>query len=460
MQVLGSLGDYPAPPDAMWKIGTGEPFFYSDGEFSFAVPRGRVQVTVERGMEYVPWRRTIDIDEPGDVPVKIELERWCDPAAEGWHPGNLHLHYKEFEDDPDRRIMYDSRVEDLRVTALSYVKRWDMKYASNKYAPGMLRKFTDDRHYVECGEETRHYMVADYTYGFGHVMLLNLRNVVEPAGRGLLIDQFAPEYPPISYACDDTHRQGGMVIWCHNGHGIECSVASILGKVDALSLWDVYWEELAYDAWYRLLNCGIRLPASTGSDWFLCSGNRVYTKSQPEFDYKSWFQALKDGRSFITNGPIVDIAADGHNIGDTVQISPGSSTTARVTWTSHYPVHKVEVISNGRPVHAEEFPEGSTSGAFECSVAVTGDGWIAARIGSDSRDSFAHSIWAHTSPIYLDAGGAVTPERRESADLIVRQIEDSITWLLEDGKFHTDQQREEVFALFREAQERYRQLVK
>ena len=45
--------------------------------------------------------------------------------------------------------------------------------------------------------------------------------------------------PPTSYACDDTHRQGGEVIWCHNGHGIECSVAAILGKVDALSLWDV-----------------------------------------------------------------------------------------------------------------------------------------------------------------------------------------------------------------------------
>ena len=459
VQVLGALGDQPAPTGAMWKIGTGQAFFYSDGEFSIIVPRGRVQVTVERGTEYTPWRRTIDFDEPGETVIDVELRRWCNPAAQGWHPGNLHLHYKEFEDDPDRRILYDSRVEDLRVTALSYVKRWDLKYASNKYAPGVLEDFTDARHYVECGEETRHYMGSDHVYGFGHVMLLNLRNVVEPAGRGLLVDDFAPEYPPISYACDDTHRQGGIVIWCHNGHGIECSVAAILGKVDALSLWDVYWEDLAYDAWYRLLDCGVKLPASTGSDWFLCSGNRVYTKTQPEFDPDSWFQALRDGKTFITNGPMLDLSAGEASIGDTVQVERGETVSVIVNWTSHYPIHKVEVISNGKTVHSKDFPQGSVKGSLECEVTAQGDGWVAARLGSDSRDSFDHAVWAHTSPVYVDTGGFSTAERRESAALIVQEIEDSISWLLADGKFITDQQRDEVVDLFRKGQDRYRRLT-
>ena len=208
VQIIGTEGAPIAPPDAMWKIGTGEPFFYSNGEFTLNVPRGRVQVTVERGTEYIPWRRTLEFNEPGHVEHVIELERWCDPAADGWHPGNLHLHYKETEDDPDRRIMYDSRIEDLRVTALSYVKRWDLPYASNRYAPGVLKKFTDARHHIQCGEETRHYFGGDHLYGFGHVMLLDLRNVVIPPGRGFLVDAFAAEYPPISYACDDTHQSG------------------------------------------------------------------------------------------------------------------------------------------------------------------------------------------------------------------------------------------------------------
>ena len=126
--------------------------------------------------------------------------------------------------------------------------------------------------------------------------------------------------------------------------------------MDALSLWDVYWEDLEYDAWYGLLNCGIKLPASTGSDWFLCSANRVYTKTQPEFEYTSWMQALRDGKTFITNGPMLGIDVDGSSVGDTVQASSGGRVTVDVDWTSHYPIHRVEVVANGRPVHVEGLP--------------------------------------------------------------------------------------------------------
>ena len=53
VQVLGPAGDQLAPVGAMWKVGTGEPFFYSDGEFTLQVPRGSVQVRVERGTEFM-----------------------------------------------------------------------------------------------------------------------------------------------------------------------------------------------------------------------------------------------------------------------------------------------------------------------------------------------------------------------------------------------------------------------
>ncbi len=287
VQVIGPGGDTLAPPDAMWKVGPGEPFFYSDGEFSLTVPRGRVQVLVERGTEYTPWRKTVDANKSGTVALDVELDRWADLPEKGWHPGNTHIHYDEKEGDPDRRLRYDSRVEDLRMTAVSILKRWDLNYASNKYPPGMLNEFTDTHHYVQQGEETRHNVEDGWKMGYGHVMLLNLRNFADPISRGLLVDRFDPDYPPLSYACDDTRRQGGLVIWCHNGRGMEAPVAAALGKVDAMNLFDPWWNDVEYDLWYRMLNTGARLPASTGSDWFLCSGNRVYTHSDGPFDYES-----------------------------------------------------------------------------------------------------------------------------------------------------------------------------
>ena len=481
VQVLPPHGEALAPEDALWKVGTGEPFFYSDGEFSLTVPRGRVQVVVERGTEYTPWRHTIELGESDTASLDIELQRWCEPASQGWHPGNTHLHYKFKKEtvDVDRRLWYDSRCEDLRMTATSYVKRWDHTYESNKYPPGKLNEFTDDNHYVQHGEETRNNMGglrpdglrlttkststgvelgAHHTYGYGHLMLLNLRNVVKPGSRGLLVDSYDPDYPPLSYACDDAKQQGGIAIWAHNGHGLECPVASILGKVDAINLWDTYWEDLEYDVWYRLLNCGIRLPASTGSDWYLCSANRVYTKSQPKFEYESWLQALRDGKTFITNGPILGLNVDGSEIGDTVEVKPGSSVTVNVKWESHYAVHNVEIVANGGVVHAENFPEGSTNGSFEYQMPVNADGWIAARIGSNSRDSFAQTIWAHTSPVYVNAGGIAPPERIRDSAIFVQHINDSLTWLESSARFYTDQQRKEVFDLFRQAQDLYRKL--
>jgi len=459
VQVLGPAGNQLAPSDAMWKVGPGEPFFYSDGEFSLDVPRGRVQIAVERGTEYTPWRRTLECDVSGTLALDIELERWDDLPARGWHPGNTHIHYDETEGDPDRRLRYDSRVENLRMTAVSVLKRRDLRYATNKYPPGVLNEYADTHHYVQSGEESRHNAGGHFEIGYGHIMLLDIRNVVDPVSTGLLVDAFAPDYPPLSHACDDAKRQGGLVIWCHNGNGMECPVASILGKVDALNLFDPWWTNLEYDLWYRLLNCGVRLPASTGSDWFVCSANRVYTKTRPEFEYESWTQALRGGRTFVTNGPALDITVDGHEVGETVRVAPGDSATVNVEWSSHYAVHRVDVIADGAAAHTESFPAGSVRGSFECRVPVAADGWIAARIGSNSRDSFAQTIWAHTSPVYVDAGGGAPPERAIDAAWFVRQIDESLSWVGSGAKFYTDRQRKEVVDLFRQGRELYRRLT-
>ena len=209
VQVLASTGSFAHPPNAILKVGPGAPFFYSDGTFSVDVPRGRTQVLVERGTEYVPARVTLDAPAQGTVAIDVTLERWTELGEQGWHPGNTHIHYDEKEQRPDERLQLDPRVEDLRMTAVSILRRWDLEYATNKYPPGMLTEFSSAHHYVECGEENRHNAGGTHGIGYGHIMLLNIRNVVEPVSRGLLVDAFDPDYPPLCYACDDAHRQGG-----------------------------------------------------------------------------------------------------------------------------------------------------------------------------------------------------------------------------------------------------------
>ena len=79
-------------------------------------------------------------------------------------------------------------------------------------------------------------------FGYGHVMFLRLRNLVQPVSRGMLVDSLDPDYPPLCFACDDAREQGGLVLWCHNGQGMEAPVAAALGKLDGFNLFDPFWR--------------------------------------------------------------------------------------------------------------------------------------------------------------------------------------------------------------------------
>ena len=454
VRVVASTGQFVSPDGAILKVGTGDSFFYSDGSFAVDVPRGPVHVVVERGTEYVPARLDLDAPSRGTVAADIALERWSDLGDRGWHPGNTHIHYDEKETRPDERLQLDPRVEDLRMTAVSVLKRWDLEYATNKYPPGMLTDFSSAHHYVQCGEENRHNFDAWGPTGYGHVMLLNIRNVVEPVSRGLLVDAFDPDYPPLSYACDDAHRQGGVAIWCHNGQGMEAPVAAALGKLDAFNLFDPNWMDVEYDIYYRMLNAGIRLPASTGSDWFICSANRVYAHTDGEFEYLSWLEALKNGRTFITNGPALSLEVEGRGPGAEITATPGERLSTLISWQSHYPISQAEVVFNGRVVAGEAYPEGSRDGRLEVDLPALSDGWIAARLSGAARDSFDQPIFAHTSPVYVQTGAA-SAERTAAARLFADGIDRDIDRIRVKGKFYNDGQRREIEDLFRQGRQIY-----
>ena len=458
VQVLDPAGSNVAPADAMWKVGPGDPFFYTAGQFSLETTRGYHRVLVERGTEFTPWEGTVEVEGSSDTSIDIQLDRWADLPDRGWHPGNTHIHYDEKEKNPDRRLAYDSRVEDLRMTAVSILKRWELEYATNKYPPGVLNDYTDTHHHVQSGEETRHNK-DPFDIGYGHVMLLNIHNQVEPLSRGVLVDQFEPDYPPLSYACDDAITQGGLVIWCHNGQGMEAPVAAALGKVHAMNLFDPFWKDVEYLYWYHMLNAGIKLPVSTGSDWFVSSANRVYSQTGGDFEYDSWLEGIRTGKTFITNGPALYMTVAGEEPGATLEVEKGTRIPIHANWSSHYAVERVEIVMNGKVVARRDFPEGVTTGHLEAEIVAESDGWIGARLASGSRDSFNQPIWAHTSPVYISGTGQRSEASVESATYFTDRIGEGINWVKTKGRFYTDSQRKEVVDLFKQGQDWYRNLT-
>jgi hypothetical protein len=459
VHVLASTGLPVAPEVALRKVGGGEPFFYSEGTFAVEVDRGQADIVVERGTEYRPLRVHVDMPATGAVDVDLPLRRWIRMPDQGWYAGNTHVHYDETETRALDRLRADPLVEDLPVFIVSRLQRRELAYASNVFPIGRHALSTPDR-VVDVGEETRH-NAEPWVNGYGHLMLINLQALVEPLSRGVLVDDASPDYPPLVDACRQARTQGGLAIWCHNGTGMEAPIAAALGDLDGFNLFDPFWMDPEYDIWYALLNCGMRLPASTGSDWFVCSSNRVYVDVGADFSYGAWLAGLRDGRSFITDGPILRLTVDGR--GPSNQVLGASSETRRaevaVEWSGAQPIDAIEIVRDGVVVAREANAAGAHAGTMRASLDVAEAGWLAARAWGRARTSYGHALWAHTSPVYLRRT-AEPAIRRVEAQTFVRGIDASLVWVKTRGRFSEGSQRDRVVELFSEGRRVYERLAR
>ena len=120
----------------------------------------------------------------------------------------------------------------------------------------------------------------------------------------------------------------------YTGKSIPIDVA--LNKVDTLDLNASYAGTIPL--WYRLLNCGFHLPASAGTDTFLNriasrlpGGDRVYVKLNGPLTYDNWITNLKAGRSFVSNGPLIEFTAENSEPGDTLKLETARTVHIRAT---------------------------------------------------------------------------------------------------------------------------------
>jgi hypothetical protein len=457
VRVVDSTGAERGPDGAIHKVGPGEPFFYSEGSFAVDVPLGQADVIVERGTEYRPLHRTLDAPAHGAIDLDLPLERWISMAQRGWYAGNTHVHYDQNETRASERLRLDPRVEDLPVLVVSVLKRRELAYASNAFPIGRHAHSTPE-HVIDVGEESRH-NDEPRRIGLGHIMLINLAEVVEPISRGVLVDDASPDYPPLVDACDAARSQGGTVLWCHNANGMEAPIAAALGKLDGLNLFDPYWMDPEYDLWYRLLNCGIRLPASTGSDWFVCSSNRVYVAPEAAFTYESWLAGLRAGRTFVTDGPVLDFRVDGHQPSNAILGIAGHTRSISVTveWHSLQPIDRVEIIRDGEVALAIGNPEAKLTGWATVEVDAADAGWLAARCWGRPRTSYGHALWAHTSPVYLRNQPNPSHQRADAAFFIER-VSAAQSWLATKARLDNTGQRDRMVQLFAEGRAHYERL--
>lgn len=418
---------------------------------SCTLPSGHYRAEALAGLETARTVREFEVAPDGAQAIDLPLVQVLDLAPDGWAAGNTHLHLMKLTAEQAETYLRGIPPADrLRVLFLSYLERkpQDRDYITNRYRIGRLKEFDATGVLFDNGEEHRHNFLA-FGEGYGHVMFLNLKELVRPVsiGPGIMQDGFDDR--PLLPGIEAARKQGGTVLWCHNTNGHEDVLHALAGRLDALNVFDGSRTGTFEDAYYRYLNVGVRLPISTGTDWFLYDFARVYAKVPGELSIPAWLDAVKAGRCQATNGPLLSLKVEGHDLGEVVKLDGPGRLRVEASGRGRHDFGHLELVRDGVVVHrqrAEKQGEAFTA-TLDRVVAVDQPGWFAVRIATKNVNEFGKELFAHTSPVYVDMKGR-GPFVVEDALVLAKRIEEGEAAVRARGKFSKAEARDAVLALY------------
>lgn len=463
------------------KTSKGVTYFYADGELDVALPDGRSRWEFSGGLETVPQVLLVDVRAAANLEVR--LRPWISMASRGWYSGDSHVHLHT--GGPLSVTVADALVA-ARAEGVNYVNLCvsnnegdDIRDAD--LITGQAHSLSTPQHLLVFGEEMRSSI-------YGHMQFFGIRKLVEPQYTGFDNTPQHLDYPANQVMAAEAVRQGGLVTYGHpmfadqpdpfgndptagSAAARELPVDAISGAVQAVDLMCYNSDEpLSAELWYRLLNCGIRLSACVGTDALLdrstdpLGGDRVYVKVDGELTMQRWLEGLKRGRSFVTNGPILQLEVNATGIGETCQLATPGMVRVAAMVESYVPVERVEVILNGQAVFSPVIEETSATDGirirrFEVDVPVTRSSWVAMRVGgSDHRHVFDGPAWAHTSPIYIQVGDQPIRHQQDAA-YFVDWIDRLLRVVATRDRYANADDRQRVETLFRTAQAKFRRMA-
>ena len=204
------------------------------------LPRGKLHLAALSGLESERVEQDIDLRKAVPAELTVQLPFLFHPAATGLVAGNTHLHLRNFSIEvADNYLRNIPAADGLRVLFISYLERdqEDATYITNQYPIGDLPRFAATGVLFNNGEEHRHNF-AGFGEGYGHVMFLNLEELVQPVSSGPGITGGGFDDVALRPGIDNAHKQGATILWCHNTNGFEDVLSAISGRLDALSVFD------------------------------------------------------------------------------------------------------------------------------------------------------------------------------------------------------------------------------
>ena len=447
---------------------------HTDGTFEIEVPAGRTYVEAMRGFEYRPGHSLVVVPANGIANVEIKLEPISlDVSALGWYSGDMHVHdLHEGRYGLTHEDFYTQLLADGLGVANALIHMDGTKIM------GRWSDLTGEPSPLSANETILRYS-QEFRGSFGHFALIGIDEFKMPMIGGVAGTPFAPDTLGIEHI-DAAHAEGGIAGFVHPFNGPTSTPADVgrrdlpvlaaLGKADFYDVVSVASRELESAAvYYRLLNAGLRLAATGGTDnfsdvWYDASGGtaRTYARLAPgeNFDFSNWIEAVRAGRTFATSGPLLFLSVEGREPGVELFLGGNESDTLSIDLgvTSIVPLERVELIVNGEVVETWTV-SGDGNWAFDSSIELPDSGWIAARaVGPSSQyvgDAFA---FAQTSPVYVTRDGKPFTSAADAA-FLAEAVE--TTWRLAEMRdsWVTSSQKQAYRTGIEQARDYYRGIV-
>ncbi len=445
---------------------------------------GPAKLRVVRGKEYIPVVMDVDLRDATNT-LKVELKRWIDMPALGWRSGDVHAHRTIAE------VANLVAAEDVHVGfPLSH---WTMSadagpISGNKAVapkddiPAKPIPVDKDHLLYPFNTEYELFTVGGKSHTLGAVLLIGQNKVVDAVA------------PPVSAIAKVAHEQGALLDLEKHSWPWSVVIAPVM-KVDLFELsnnhmWETKfafrswtaemagdymqlertpdghtewgWLDFGFQTYYALLNCGLDIQPSAGTGAGVhpvpFGFGRVYVHTGDDFTYENWMKGLKQGRSFVTTGPMLMVRANGDLPGERFPLV-GESKTLRLQGlvTSLEPIDRVEVVQDG--VVAKRWQpqlRRITGGAYAADIddelEMKNTGWLCVRVFTKTADG--RFRFAHTAPWHVRRDGEAVKPRKEEIEYLIGRCETEIARCRPVVSHEALKEFEEALAFYKAVRER------
>ncbi|MAE71604.1 MAG: hypothetical protein CME06_14190 [Gemmatimonadetes bacterium] len=469
--VTGSDGESHQPQPSIHRTTQydDEPYYYVARRARIDLPPGDALIEISRGFEYRLRSLEVSIVSGVEQTVRVDLTRWIDMPAQGWYSGDGHVHMNYggpiHRSPPEGLLMLIA--EDVHYGNMVVANKWGSNVIDDEYFTGAVHPLSRPRHIMRWNEEFRNDGLL------GHMSLYALTELTDPVYTGFGGSDQPYDFPLNADIADQVAEQGGYVTGAHPSvflgeyQGGEHLICIALGKMSGL-------EIMGYGAFtggarnmlHLLWNAGFRTVPTAGTDSFLNStsgdpvgGARCYARIDGEFNDESWLDAVRAGRTLVTNGPGLSLSVDGHLPGDVVYWSTGDPPlSVWVEAASPWRLSEVDLVIDGVVVSRERDDKRQLS--LSADIVPEKTGWIeAACSGPPGRFVFGGGIFrgttqlASTAPVWVVVDGQAHEPFQAAVTELLGYVDGFIEEARTVGVYANQAQRdhmEEIYATGRQ----------